>query len=124
MEVLVLSLTIFLRDSLEEYRVKFLTCYASLNEVKWSEVKVAQLCLTLCDPMDYIVHEILQARILEWVVFLFSRGCSQPRDQMQVSCTAGRFFTSWATREAQSELSQMKKETRAILLSPFLLSQL
>ena len=34
------------------------------SEVK---VKVAQLCLTLCDPMDYIVHGILQARILEWV---------------------------------------------------------
>ena len=31
------------------------------------KVKVAQLCLTLCDPMDYTVHRILQARILEWV---------------------------------------------------------
>ena len=28
------------------------------------DVKVAQLCLTLCDPMDYTVHGILQARIL------------------------------------------------------------
>ena len=37
-------------------------------------MKVVQLCPTLCDPMDYIVHEILQARILEWVAFLFSRG--------------------------------------------------
>jgi len=37
-------------------------------------VKVAQLCLTLCDPMDYTVHGILQARILEWVAFPFSRG--------------------------------------------------
>ena len=35
---------------------------------------------TLCDPMDYTVHGILQARILEWVVFPFSRGSSQPRD--------------------------------------------
>ena len=43
------------------------------------KVKVTQSCLTLCDPMDYIVHEILQARILEWVAFLFSRGSSQPR---------------------------------------------
>ena len=51
--------------------------------------------------MDYTVHEILQARILEWVAFPFSRGSSQPRDQSQVSCIAGRFFTSWATREAQ-----------------------
>ena len=37
------------------------------------KVKVAQLCLTLCDPMDYTVHGLLQARILEWVAFPFSR---------------------------------------------------
>ena len=43
-------------------------------------------------------HGILQARILEWAVFPFSRGSSQSRDQTQVSHIAGRFFTSWATR--------------------------
>ena len=43
---------------------------------------------------------ILHARILQWVAFPFSRGPSQPRDWTQVSCIAGRFFTSWATREA------------------------
>ena len=58
------------------------------------DVKVAQSCPTVCDPMDYIVHGILQARILEWVAFPFSMGSSQPRDQSQVSCIAGRFFTS------------------------------
>ena len=42
--------------------------------------KVTQSCLTLCDPMDYTVHEILQARILEWVAFPFSKESSQPRD--------------------------------------------
>ena len=42
----------------------------------------------------YTVHGILQARILEWVAILFSRGSSQSRDQTQVSCTAGGFFTS------------------------------
>ena len=47
-----------------------------------------------------LVHGILQARVLERVAFPFSRGSSQPRDQTQVSCIAGRFFTSWATREA------------------------
>ena len=57
-------------------------------------VKVAQLCLTLRDPMDYTVHGILQARILEWVAFPFSRGSSQPRDRSQVSHIAGKFFTS------------------------------
>ena len=58
------------------------------------KVKVAQLCPTLCDPMDCIVHGILQARILEWVAFPFSKGFSQPRDQTQVSCIAGRVFIS------------------------------
>ena len=43
------------------------------------KVKVAQSCPTLCDPMDYTVQGILQARILEWVAFLFSRGSSQSR---------------------------------------------
>ena len=52
--------------------------------------------------MEYIVHGILQVRILEWVAFPFSRGSSQPRDQTQVSHIAGRFFISWATREAQA----------------------
>ena len=50
--------------------------------------------------MDYTIHGILQARILEWVAFLFSRGSSQLSDRIQVSCIAGRFFTNWATREA------------------------
>ena len=65
------------------------------------KVKVTQSFRTLRNPMDYIVHEILQARILEWVVFPFSRGSSQTRDQTQVSHIASGFFTSWATREAQ-----------------------
>ena len=70
--------------------------------LQWEvKVKVTQLCPTLCDPMDYTVHGIVQARILEWVAFPFSRGPSQPRAQTQVSHIAGGFFTSWATREAQ-----------------------
>ena len=40
------------------------------------KVKVTQSCLTLCEPMDYMIHDILQARILEWVAFPFSRGSS------------------------------------------------
>ena len=43
------------------------------------KLNVAQSCPTLCDPMDYTVNGILQARILEWVAFPFSRGSSQPR---------------------------------------------
>ena len=62
-----------------------------LKARKW---KVAQSCPTLCDPMDYTVHGILQARILEWVAISFSKGSSQPRDWTQVSHIAGGFFTS------------------------------
>ena len=50
-----------------------------------SYVKGVQLCLTLCDPMDHTAHGILQAKILEWVAFPFSKGSSQPRDRTQVS---------------------------------------
>ena len=58
------------------------------------KVKVTQSSPNLCDPMDYTVHGILQARILEWVAFPFSRASSQPRDRTQVSCIVGRFLTS------------------------------
>ena len=70
------------------------------------KVKVAQSCPTLCDPMAYTVHGVLQARILEWVAFPFSRGSSWLRDRTQVSCIAGRFFTSWVTRETQEYWSE------------------
>ena len=63
-------------------------------------MKVAQSCPTLRDPTNYTVHGILQARILEWVAYPFSRGYSQPRNQTRVSCTAGGFFTNRAMREA------------------------
>ena len=63
---------------------------------KESEVKVTQLCPTPCSPMNYTVHGILQARILEWVAIPFSRGTPQPRDHTQVSHIAGGFSTSWA----------------------------
>ena len=68
-------------------------------------VLVAQLCLTLWDPMDCSptgssIHGIFQARILEWVAIPFSRGSSQLSHRTQVSCIIGRFFMVWATREA------------------------
>ena len=56
-------------------------------------VRVTQSCLTLCDPMDYTVHGILQATILEWVAIPFSRGSSWPSNRTRVSCIAGGFFT-------------------------------
>ena len=63
----------------------------SLDDLK---VKVAQLCLILCNPMDGTFQGILWARILEWVAVPFSRGVSQPRDGIQVSHVAGGFFTN------------------------------
>ena len=68
-------------------------------------VLVAQLCLTVCNPMNCSppassVHGILQARILKWVASPFSRGSSQPRDWTWVFHTADIFFTIWTTWEA------------------------
>ena len=68
---------------------------------------VSQSCPTLTDHSTpgSSVHRILQARILEWVANPFSRGFSQPRDWIWVSCIAGRFFTMWPTREVHNFLS-------------------
>ena len=68
-------------------------------------VSGAKSSQSLCDPTDcsppgFSVHGIVQARILEWIAFPFSRESSQPRDWTWVSCIAGRFFTIWATWEA------------------------
>ena len=93
-----------LRNITEQKRINRYKAQSSAYQQGEGEVKVkVKVTLwypTLCDPMDYTVHGILQARILEWVAFTFSRGSSPPRDQTQVSCIAGRFFTSWATKEA------------------------
>ena len=78
-----------------------------------SESEIVQSCPPLSDPMDCnplgsSIHGIFQARVLEWVAISFSRGSSQPRDGTQVSCIAGRFFTS-VTREAQCLNRALKK---------------
>ena len=80
---------------------RFFTIWATreaLYAFRKVKVKVVQSCPTLWAPMDYTVHEILQARILEWVAFPFSRTF-QPRERSQVSHIARGFFTRWATRE-------------------------
>ena len=82
------------------------------TEVKTGSEETDTKSFTMCESRSvvsnslqphglYTVHEILQARILEWAAVPVSRRSSQPRDWTQVSCTAGRFFTSWATKEAQ-----------------------
>ena len=68
---------------------------------------VAQLCPTLCNPMDCSlpdssVHENFQARILAWVAIPFFKGSSWPRDWTQVSHTVVSFFTVWAITGARS----------------------
>ena len=74
----------------------------------WGRIdEVAQLRLTLCDPMDCSLpgssnHGIFQARVLEWVAISFSRGSSQPRDRTQVSKIACRRFSIWAPGKPQS----------------------
>ena len=86
------------------------------NSLGWSFVwfyyyrlySIAQLCPTLCSPMDCglpgsSVHEIFQARILEWDAILYARASSQPRDWTHISCVfalAGGFFTTSATCKA------------------------
>ena len=61
------------------------------------------------------VHGILQARILEWAAIPFSRGSSWPRDQTRVSCTAGRFFTIWATREAPKKTQSIQNHKDSLV---------
>ena len=71
----------------------------------WGPPCVCVSCSVLSDSLwphglkGSSVHEILQARILDWVAIPFSRGSSQPKDRTQVSCITGRFFTIWATRD-------------------------
>ena len=90
-------------------RSLFLLCCLCCRCFFLMSVLPAQLCPTLCDRMDCSllgssVHGILQARILEWVAYPFSRGSSQPmnrpRNRTRVSCIADGFFTNWATKEA------------------------
>ena len=114
------------RDFLKyEYSIlNFFYIYYSLKyyyyENESVKVLVAQLCPSVCNSMDcsppgYCVHGIFQARILKWVAIPFSKGSCQPRDRTWVSCTAGRFFIIWATREAPTiiitTLKKKKKKT-------------
>ena len=78
-----------------------------------------QLCSTHATPWTIarqapLFMWILQARILEWVAMPSSRGSSQPRDQTQISCIAGRFFIVLATREAQEYCSQCLLKTQPL----------
>ena len=94
----------------DDFHVQVITVLVKVKEL------VAQLCLTLCNSMEYSppgssVHGILQARILEWdsITIPFPRGFFQPRDRTWVSCIAGGF---WVTREASvTVLRSLKLQT-------------
>ena len=73
------------------------------------KLKVVQPCPALYNRMDYTVHGILQARILEWVAFPFSRLSFQSRDQTQVSHTASVFFTIWTTNISYESVDWIKR---------------
>ena len=82
--------------------------------VSLKSVLILQSCRTLCKLTDCSLpgssaYGMLQARIMEWVVIPFSRGPSWPRDWTQVFCIAGKFFTTWAIREASIYLNSMLK---------------
>ena len=104
----------------EPQRDSVLKGWNQASNVDWMN-EVDQLYPTLFDTMDcslpgsslhgilppwdspsmgFSLHEILQARVLEWVAIAFSRGSSWPRDWTQVSRIPGRGFNLWATREA------------------------
>ena len=85
------------RERLEGWvREAWLTCLHAKS-------LVSRLCDPVdCSPVGSFVHGILQARILEWVAIPVSSGSSWPWDHTWVSCIAGRFFTIWATTEAQA----------------------
>ena len=93
----------FLGGKKVKVKVKLFTQMFSGWKESESESEVAQLCPTLCDPMDCSlpgssVHGILQAKVLEWVAISFSRGSSRPRDWTQVSRIPSRHFNLWAQR--------------------------
>ena len=78
---------------------------ALLTTVKKMKVKVTQLCPILCNPMDgrlpgSYVCGISHARILEWIDIPFSRGSSQSKDQIQVSCLHRQILYHLSHQEA------------------------
>ena len=83
-----------------------------LASALWKWLSLSRVWLFVA---PYTVHGILQVRTLEWVAFPSSTGSSQPRDRTQVSCIAGRFFTSWATREGFRNMDFIIWETVQLL---------
>ena len=84
--------------------------------------EVAQLCLTLCDPMDYSlpgssIHVIFQTKVLEWVAIFLSRASSQIRDQTLVSCT-GRWIIYHVSHQGSLDQFPSPPTVHKFLISP------
>ena len=114
--ILVLSLWVKL-SSTEDFKISHIRLLVLYNNNNESE---SQSCLILWDLMDCnLPHSsvcgILKARIFEWVAISFFRGSSWPRDQTQVCCIAGGFFTIWATREATDNNNNNSKNNTIII---------
>ena len=75
-------------------------------------------CSVMSDPMQFhqdpLCMGILQARILEWAAYPFSRETSWPRNRIRIPCIAGGFFTSWPVQEAHGDINQSKREKTQI----------
>ena len=106
----------------------FCVC-VSLLRYKWKWKSLSHVWLFVA-PWTHIVHGILQARILEWAAFPFSRGSSQPSDRTQVSHTAGRFFkgnpriVEWVAYPFSSGIFQTQESNRGLLHCRQILYQL
>ena len=100
-----------------KYTLKYLGLKGKISLV--SVCARAQLCLTLCNPMDCSspgssVHEISQARMLEWVAISFSSGFSWPRVQTHISL----YILHWQAGSLPAELpGKPQNMSRVLLLS-------
>ena len=82
---------------------------------EWTRISESESHSVVFDSLrPHIVHGILQARILQGVAFPFSRGSSQPRDQIQVSCIAGGFFTTQPSGKPWIKLGVFHNNVRSM----------
>ena len=87
--------------------IKKTLCVTVSNVTAYDLVSISLCLVTLtlrnpmdCSPPGSSVHEILQARTLEWAAIPFSKGTSWPRDRMRISSISRQILYHWATREA------------------------
>ena len=108
------------RDKLEDWDWHKCTTIDNIdNELVLGCVQLFETLWTVACQVPLSMG-IIQTRILEWVAMPSSRGSSQSRDQIHISCIAGRLFTNWATREAQEYWSYTGVGRLSLLRSGYL----